>query len=1043
MDQSVPTPAIPATQLPLSVNQEAMWVTWQLAPARWEHTVSLALVVDGELELPRLRRAVAQLMRRHPELRSRVARGAEGMMCLDWSGTTEETVPVTVREVDTTRTAALAAARVPFDLAAGPLSRVELLTGPDWTVLLIAVHHITVDGTSVTVLLDELRRAYAGEQLAPPDDLTPLIEHARRSRAAADGASGEPLRSYWREALAELPAPRLLPDATDPADAMDAADAADGAEEASKWPVPVEPELAERVRELAVELGVSTFTVLLGAFFVTLHHHTGSADLIVSTPYHGRPDAELKGRVGYFVNTLPLRQRIRPEDSYADLLRELRATIRAGLRHGALPLPAILRSANLLGPARREQNRQVVFRHWNTLAEDGFDVSAFELVGDGTRCSVSMLDPTTVTNFRLTVLMTEGSGGLRMHWMNSDGSVDRTTTDTLARDYLTVIADLVAAPNRTLAEALALLPAVSHPGVAPALAAPADPEQLATVTVAAATIAEVGAIWTEVLRVPDLLPADSFFELGGHSLIAATLLARINERLGVEISIRDLFSHPRLVDIAGLVDRQRGAAPLVTVVEPAQGEDESGSEGEEWGEVFPAAGFQEGIWLAQRLDPKHARYHIPLTWRVDGELDPERLRAALALLVTRHEILRTRFVDHDGRLFQEVGPAWEPEVEEVESSTTTAAEQRKWLRGWCDGAADRFDAAAGRLLAAGLFTLPSGERLLALCVHHLVLDGESVPLLLRELTSCYQQAGEDRAQPAEPVQRRQYRELVRAQQVGAGRVQATADLAYWADQLAGAPSTLGLNGAATLAPGSTALPLASDLAQRLLPVQQHWRASQFMVKATALAAALHRWSGQHDLTFGVPVANRAGGAFDEVLGPCLNTVVLRSRCTPGTTLAELLRATRESAIEAFEHQSAPFDEVVRRLRPARSAGRTPYVDCMLNNVSIADWSGTLGAARLTSLDHDLQDETTNKFGLTVTFNAREEGRLLGTLAYRSGILAAEAAGQLAAEVAGLLNHFQQLADQPVLSLDPTGSTGPTGNTGPTGSTGPTKTTETS
>lgn len=1029
MDQSVPTPAIPATQLPLSVNQEAMWVTWQLAPAVWEHTISLALVVDGELELPRLRRAAAQLMRRHPELRARVARDAEGMMCLDWSGTTEETVPVTVREVDTTRTAALAASRVPFDLAAGPLSRVELLTGPDWTVLLIAVHHITLDGASVTVLLDELRRAYAGEQLAPQDDLAPLIEHARRSRAAADGASGEPLRSYWREALAELPAPRLLPDATGSADA---ANSAQDAAEASRWPAALAPELTERVRELAVELGVSTFTVLLGAFFVTLHHHTGSTDLIVSTPYHGRAGEELKGRVGYFVNTLPLRQRIRPGDSYADLLRELRATIRTSLRHGALPLPAILRSANLLGPARREQNRQVVFRHWNTLAEDGFDVSAFELVGDRTRCSVSMLDPTTVTNFRLTVLLTEGSAGLRMHWMNSDGSVDHATTDALARDYLTVVADLVATPGRTLADAVALLPAVSRPGVVPAVAAPADPDQVPTVTASAETVAEVGAIWTEVLRVPDLLPEDSFFELGGHSLIAATLLARINERLGVEISIRELFSHPRLVDIAELVDRQRGATPAATVVEAPDGE------GEEWGEVFPAAGFQEGIWLAQRLDPTHARYHIPLTWRADGELAPQRLRAALALLVARHEILRTRFVDHDGRLFQEVGPAWEPEVDELESSTTTATEQRKWLRAWCDGATDRFDPAAGRLLAAGLFTLPSGERLLALCIHHLVLDGESVPLLLRELADCYQQAGEHRAQPAEPPKRRQYRELVRAQQVGAGRARATADLAYWAGQLAGAPSTLGPSGVATLPAGSTALPLASDLAERLLPVQQHWQASQFMVKATALAAALHRWSGQHDLTFGVPVADRAGGAFDEVLGPCLNTVVLRSRCTADTTLAELLRATRENVIEAFEHQSAPFDEVVRRLRPARSAGRTPYVDCMLNNVSITDWAATLGAARLTSLDHDMQDETSNKFGLTVTFSAREEG-LLGTLAYRSGILAADAAGQLAAEVAGLLNHFQLLADQPVLALAPT--TGPTATTGPTGTTGPTKTTE--
>ncbi|TQF02623.1 hypothetical protein E6W39_10555 [Kitasatospora acidiphila] len=195
--------------LPLSVTQEAMWVTWQLDPAKWEHIIPIALLVDGELELPRLRTAVTKLLHRHPSLRARVTRGTDGM-CLDWSGTAPDAVPVTERLVTGTPERELAAAQRPFDLAAGPLARFEVLTGPDWTVLLITVHHITMDGTSQPLLLDDLRRAYAGEELAPADDLAPLVEHASRSRAAADEASGEPLRTYWREALAELPPARPL-----------------------------------------------------------------------------------------------------------------------------------------------------------------------------------------------------------------------------------------------------------------------------------------------------------------------------------------------------------------------------------------------------------------------------------------------------------------------------------------------------------------------------------------------------------------------------------------------------------------------------------------------------------------------------------------------------------------------------------------------------------------------------------------------------------------------------------------------------------------
>ncbi|WP_232246418.1 condensation domain-containing protein [Kitasatospora mediocidica] len=451
MDRSVPS-----HQLPLSVTQEAMWVTWQLDPAKWEHVIPLALEVTGTVEPSRLRAACAQLFHRHPALRSRVRRGADGVMCLDWADCAADAVEVTVRSVDLPREEALAAARIPFDLERAPISRVELLHGPDWTVLLITIHHITLDGASIPVLLDDLRRAYAGEELAPPPELAPLVEHARRTREAAEDASGEPLRAYWRDALAALPPARTLADrTTDPAPPL-----------RDLPPFPVEEELTHQVGELAGRLGISYFTVMLGALFVTLHHHTGSADLIVSAPYHGRSTEELRGRVGFFVNVLPFRQRLRPTDSYEQLLRELRSTVRTGLRHAALPLPAILRSANLLGPEARAQTHQVVLAYWDSTAENGLDVFGFELVGGDARATLALLDPTDVADYRLTVTLTEGSNGSRMLWKDATGSVGPAATAALERDFLAVLTDMVADRHRTLAEATARLPAVHRPATA-------------------------------------------------------------------------------------------------------------------------------------------------------------------------------------------------------------------------------------------------------------------------------------------------------------------------------------------------------------------------------------------------------------------------------------------------------------------------------------------------------------------------------------------------------------------------------------------------
>ncbi len=978
-------------RVPLSVTQEAMWVTWQLDPGKWEHVIPVALAAEGDLDLPQLRAAVAQLGRRHPVLRARVRNTPEGM-ALCWADAAP--IPVTVRTVTGPRDQAIVAARSPFDLDRGPLARVEVLTGPEYTVLLITVHHIVLDGTSTPILLDDLRRAYAGEDLGQPEGLAPLVEHARRSREAADGTEGESLRAFWRDALRNLPPARLLP-----------ARAAEDGTDAAEWPHALGPVLSDGVRRLAKDLGVSYFTVLLGALFVTLHHHTGSDDLIVSAPYHGRSDEQLRDRVGFFVNVLPFRQRLSPSDSYRQILRSLHATVRAGLTHGELPLPAILRTANLLGPSARDRTHQVVFQYWNSAAGSGVDVFDFELVHGSSRCALRLLDSADVADYRLTVMLTEGSTGSRMLWKDPAGTVGQTLLGSLARDQLAVLADMVADPDRTLAAATARLPAVV---LSAAAVAPAAVPEVAGSRASDATVAALCEIWGEVLRIPDITADDSFFELGGHSLLAAGLLARITDRLGVELSVRELFGHPRLGDLAGVID-SRSATPAAPVCAEPAALPESG-----WGEVFPASGFQESIWLAERLDPDHARYHVPLSWQVSGELDPAVLRSALALLVSRHEILRTRFVDRDGRLFHEVGEPWVPALEQIDLSGTDEDGQRQRLLDWSDTAARSFAPSDGELLAAALFDLPDCGQVLSLCLHHLVLDGESVPVLVRELELCYRQAA-DPALPVRPAPP-QYRDLVLAQRTASGEATATTDLAYWHEHLHGAPSSLGLaEPAAVEAPGNISLPLAPELAQRLAPVQAEWKASQFMIEAAALAAVLHRWSGLADLTFGVPVASRTAGAFEDVLGPWMNTLVLRSRCEPGTTFADLLSAIREEVIGAFEHRSAPFEQVVRRLRPARAAGRTPYVDCVLNSVSMSRWSGVFGEARVESLHQELRNEETSKFALTVTFT-ETPGALQANLAHRGDRISARDAERLAGALADVLNRFEELLTERVSAL---------------------------
>ncbi|MFD5657801.1 condensation domain-containing protein [Streptomyces hirsutus] len=508
---------------------------------------------------------------------------------------------------------------------------------------------------------------------------------------------------------------------------------------------------------------------------------------------------------------------------------------------------------------------------------------------------------------------------------------------------------------------------------------------------------ELAQLWSQVLRTDGLPGAeDSFFLSGGTSLMVTKLVRRINDRLGCDLSLRDLFEHQRFADLVHLVERRVGgdlAAPTRPVTE------------EELAVACPASGFQERIWFAERLEPD-ALYSVSMCWEADGYLDAVVLERALALLVERHEILRTRFVEHDGRLLQLVDEPWTPAVE-----TADLAEGE--LADWVQQAAGRpFDVGSGHLVRAALLDLGTRHALF-LCFHHLVLDGESAPVVMDELSACYAAAA---GRTAELPGIKQYREYVRAAAEDR-KTSGETSLAYWADTLDGAPSTLPLDIPAPVGPhGAVRVPLPPDLLERLRGVLAERKVSWFMVVATALAVLLHRRTGKDDITFGTLVSDRRTGDAGMV-GPTVNTVVLRSRHAPGDTLADLLKDMRATVLDALQHQHAPFEAVVERLAPPREPGRTPYVDVTLNMNVKSESRLALDRVRLTPALVGSRWEDDLKFGLTVNVQL-VNGRLEAALSYRGDRLSEKHARDLAAGLGELIDQFPQALDRPVASLAP-------------------------
>ncbi len=443
-------------------------------------------------------------------------------------------------------------------------------------------------------------------------------------------------------------------------------------------------------------------------------------------------------------------------------------------------------------------------------------------------------------------------------------------------------------------------------------------------------------IWREVLG-PGTLPGrhDDFFELGGHSLMATRVLARVRRVFQVELPLRHLFEAPTVAGLAVCIEAALGAdgaaleRPLVR-----------------WPRPGPTAlSFaQQRLWFLHRLEPESAAYHVPSVVSLHGELSVAGLAAALAGVVARHEVLRTRFVEEEGEPVQVVGPP--PRVPlPVVDLTALASEGR--LPGARELAAAEsrlhFDLARGPVLRGLLLRLAEREHVLAVTLHHIVTDGWSGGLLVREVAALYRQTqgsqvGGSQAQGIQdaplPELGIQYADYALWQRALFADGLLDDQLAYWRRQLADPPGALALptdrprpavQGFAGAALMET---LPAELAAGVAEIGRRLGATPFMTLLAGFFALLGRYSGDDDLLVGTPIANRRHWELEPLIGFFVNTLVLRGDLgrrdgsgRPG--FGELVARVRSTALGAYAHQDLPFERLVEEVAPERQLGAHP------------------------------------------------------------------------------------------------------------------------
>ncbi len=455
----------------------------------------------------------------------------------------------------------------------------------------------------------------------------------------------------------------------------------------------------------------------------------------------------------------------------------------------------------------------------------------------------------------------------------------------------------------------------------------------------------VAGIWAEVLGVTHPGTGDDFFEAGGDSILAVQLATRLGESFGVRLPARAVFDSRTVAQLVGLlpakVRPRSGPERIIPVPRRSR--------------AVPLSAAQQRLWLAGDLASGGTEHNTGIGLRLAGALDIAALREALDVLASRHEPLRTTFSGADGPGTQVIAAECDIPLRVMDMAAIETAERDTTVeRVLAAELSVPYDLQRGPLTRVTLLHLADDEHILLFGQHHLITDGWSVSVLVGELAELYsaQVSGGSATLPELPIQYADFAAWQRERLCGPALEE---HLGYWQRKLAGLQSPeLPVDRPRPHTHTGTGMiirrDLPDDLVTRLTRAGRARSATLFMTLAAAVQLLLSRYSGQRDIAIGTVTSGRNRTELKDLTGFFVNTVVLRTQVHGTSTVGEFLSQARETVLEAFAHDEAPFDRVVERLQPERDPGRTPLVQTMvvLQNAIVRPRSA--GGLRITQYD---------------------------------------------------------------------------------------------
>ena len=526
---------------------------------------------------------------------------------------------------------------------------------------------------------------------------------------------------------------------------------------------------------------------------------------------------------------------------------------------------------------------------------------------------------------------------------------------------------------------------------------------------------ELVKIWSEVLKVEEerIGIKDDFFDFGGHSLRATKLASKIYQRLEVTIPLKNLFENTSIEEQALFISKEEKTRYYQ--IEKVREQ-----------ESYALSSAQRRLWVLSQFEGGNLAYNIPGVFELEGDLDIPSFQKSFDTLIERHEILRTVFKkDESGEIRQWIKTAEEQVFEIDYQDLRKNKDQKTRIKTLVKTETETetaFDLEQGPLLRAQLLQTAKGKYTFIYVMHHIISDGWSMGVMIKELLTLYNSYSEGKDNPLESLTI-QYKDYSAWQLGQLEDEKGQGHKAYWLNQFSGELPVLELptdhiRPVLKTYNGNTINTLLSkEKIEKLKAIIQAEGSTLYMGILSVVKTLLYRYTNQEDIIVGTHIAGREHADLSDQIGFYINTLALRNQINGEESFRALLKRVKQTTLDAYEHQSYPFDALIENLDLKKDISRSPLFDIwvVLQNLdSQADESLNLGSLKVSTYED--REQATSQFDLSLIFSDSEEGLNLA-LKYNTDLFEKETIERFQTHLDQLLGAIVNNPDQALKTID--------------------------